>query len=200
MSSIVRYSDEEMTIFKINIEKKLHKAKKDLEFLLEQIQDVADARDGDGDIMDDASNSNDLERLYVMVSRQRHYVRDLENALLRIRNKSYGICVLTGELIDKRRLLAVPVTTKSLAAKNAVLTEQPKKEDKKTVVVKKNKPPVVISKVIRGKKIQANPPYNLEENDLLFDDELFDESILNRVGYDNPIEDSLSLDYMDEEE
>jgi RNA polymerase-binding transcription factor DksA len=189
MPDILRYSDEELDFFKENIEKALNKAKNDHNFLLEQIQDVSDARDGDADMMDDASNSNDLERLYEMASRQRNLVRDLENALLRIRNKSYGICIVTGELIDKRRLIAVPITTKSLAAKNAVLAPPPKKKEPSSNPVRKNKPPVIVSKIIRGKQPQVKSTVNPDDD--FFDDELLDDDdILSRLDYDDSFDDT----------
>ena len=81
-----------------------------------------------GDWVDDSSTNTEVEMLNTMAIRQRKYIADLENALIRIRNKTYGICVISGELIDKRRLLAVPTTTKSLVAK----TEQNKQEESKS--------------------------------------------------------------------
>ncbi len=84
--------------------------------------------------------------LQAMANRQRRYVMDLQNALQRIHNKSYGICSVTGQLIDKRRLMAVLTTTKSLIEK--VGGSQPKK---KTAARPTPSTPKIISRVIRKK-------------------------------------------------
>ena len=92
--------------------------------------------------MDDSSINNDVEMLNNMAIRQRMHIQDLDNALVRIKNKSYGICSITGQLIDKRRLLAVPTTTKSLAAKVAEQAAPPidKKEKPEPPVQEEKKP------------------------------------------------------------
>jgi len=112
-----------------------------------------------------------------MAIRQRMYIKDLENAQVRIRNKSYGICSITGDLIDKKRLLAVPTTTKSLSAK----TEEAKTKEEKPSIKPVIKPspapensPKVITKVIRKSGSTAKPNPNLEEeDDFLFEREVF---------------------------
>jgi RNA polymerase-binding transcription factor DksA len=115
----VRYSDAELEEFRVVVEKKLELASEQLESLKEQILEMSEKTGDDhgGDWVDDSSINNDMEMLNNMAIRQKKYVQDLNNALLRIKNKAYGICVITGELIDKRRLMAVPTTTKSLSAK-----------------------------------------------------------------------------------
>ena len=75
--------------------------------------------------MDDSNVNTEMEYLNDMAIRQRKLIQDLENALVRIKNKTYGICVISGELIDKQRLLVQPIATKSVAAKNARPTEPP---------------------------------------------------------------------------
>lgn len=70
-----------------------------------------------GDWFDDSSIHTEIEFLTKMAERQRQFVQNLELALVRIKNKSYGICSVTGELIDKQRLLLVPHATKSVKAK-----------------------------------------------------------------------------------
>ena len=67
-----------------------------------------------------------MEYLNDMAIRQRKLIQDLQNASVRIMNKSYGICVVTGDLIDKRRLMAQPIATKSVAVKNARPAPVPK--------------------------------------------------------------------------
>lgn len=176
---VVRYSDADLAEFKDIIDKKLAEAQANLESLQEQILDITENTSDEhgGDWMDDSNINNEMEMLNNMAIRQRMYIKDLENAQVRIRNKSYGICSITGELIDKKRLLAVPTTTKSLSAK----TEEAKtKEDKPTPkpVIKPipspENSPKVITKVIRKSGGNAKPNPNLEEEeDFLFDREVF---------------------------
>ena len=121
MTSTPRYSDAELEEFRDIIQKKLEMAKNQLEQLQSQIFEITENSDDEygSDWMDDSNINNEIEILNDMAIRQRKFLLDLENALVRIKNKTYGICVVTGELIDKKRLLAVPTTTKSIAAKNA---------------------------------------------------------------------------------
>ncbi|MFK8101484.1 MAG: TraR/DksA family transcriptional regulator [Saprospiraceae bacterium] len=147
-----RYSDQDLAIFKTCIEQKLEKSKTDLAFLLQQVDDISDAKRNDGDWMDDTSNNNDLELMYTMISRSRRHIQDLENALLRIHHKNYGICSITGALIDKRRLLAVLTTTKSLAAKTAP-SENTWRRDRS---IRSNANTVTKSKTITTRIIRKN--------------------------------------------
>lgn len=117
----VRYSDAELMEFKKLIEEKLEIAKKEFEFTNTQISELNgnnSDRDG-GDLLDDSNKQAELEMLNSMVFRQKQFIRNLENALLRIRNKTYGICTVTGQLIDKKRLMLVPHATKSIEGKSA---------------------------------------------------------------------------------
>lgn len=196
MTKQTRYSDEELTLFKIQIELKLSKATNDLEFLQDQIQNAAEARDDKGDWMDDIAVGNDLEMLHSMAHRQRRHIQDLENALLRIRNKSYGVCVLTGELIDKRRLMAVPTTTKSLAAKTAAAAPVNKKEERKPQPTRKDQPNKIITRVIRKSTTSVKPPIvEPEEEDELYDDFLDGDSI-----DDDGLEEGIVFEPFDEDE
>ena len=125
MTSTKRYSDTELEEFRVLIQGKLDTARVQLEQLQSQIFEITENSDDEygSDWMDDSSINNEIEILNDMAIRQRKYIQDLENALVRIKNKTYGICVVSGELIDKKRLLAVPTTTKSIAAKNAELSK-----------------------------------------------------------------------------
>ena len=124
----VRYSDAELEEFRQIIDKRLQKAQKVIEELRAQIMELTEnvSDEHGGDWIDDSSINNEVEMLYDMMSRQQRYLNDLEHALIRIRNRTYGICSITGTLIDKRRLLAVPTTTKSLSAK--ITQQQPSQE------------------------------------------------------------------------
>ncbi len=114
-----RYSDQDLAEFEVVIREKLENARKELEFNREQIIELHEnsSNQQGGDYFDDSSLHTELEMLNQMVSRQRQFVQNLENALIRIKNKTYGICIATGELIDKKRLLLVPHATKSVVAK-----------------------------------------------------------------------------------
>lgn len=171
----VRYSDADLEEFRAIVEKKLETAKEELSYLQEQILEITENSGDDhgGDWMDDSSTNNDIEFLNNMAIRQRKYIQDLENAAIRIKNKTYGICVVNGQLIDKRRLLAVPTATKSVEAKTAA-TEAPKAVEKKPVPptvkekVEKSTPatPKIITKVIRKPKVAPpTKPVNIEDDD-----------------------------------
>lgn len=150
-NEVVRYSDAELEEFKVLIETKLERASTHLSGLQEQILEITENTSDEhgGDWVDDSSINNDVEMLNNMAIRQRMYIQDLENALVRIKNKTYGICSLTGQLIDKRRLLAVPTTTKSLAAK--VAEQVPAPEKKERVEIEK---PVVEKKPVEKKPVE----------------------------------------------
>ena len=127
-TTITRYSDAELEEFKEIIDKKLARAQEELAYYEQQILEITENSGDDhgGDWMDDSSTNNDMEFLNNMAIRQRKLIQDLENALVRIRNKSYGICVVTGKLIDKRRLKVQPIATKSVEVKNARPAPRPK--------------------------------------------------------------------------
>jgi len=119
--TIVKYSDADLTDFRELIGKKLEAAKKELAYLQGLIT-RKDEMGGDNDdsrymTMEDGSMSMEREQLSQMASRQITYIDHLEKAIMRIENKTYGICRVTGKLIDKARLRAVPHATLSLEAK-----------------------------------------------------------------------------------
>jgi len=117
----MRYSDAELVEFREIITKKLDAAKKELTYL----QGLITRRDemgGDNDdarymTMEDGSMSMEREQLSQMASRQITFIDHLEKAQMRIENKTYGVCRVTGKLIDKARLRAVPHATLSIEAK-----------------------------------------------------------------------------------
>ena len=118
---IVRYSDNDLNEFRELIQRKLESAKKELAYLQGLIT-RKDEMGGDNDdarymTMEDGSMSMEREQLSQMASRQITFIDHLEKALMRIENKTYGICRVTGRLIDKARLRAVPHATLSIEAK-----------------------------------------------------------------------------------
>jgi RNA polymerase-binding transcription factor DksA len=121
----VRYNDSDLIEFRELIQRKLDAAKKELLYLQGLItrKDEMGGDDGDGRYMtmEDGSVSMEREQLSQMASRQITYIDHLEKALMRIENKTYGICRVTGKLIDKARLRAVPHATLSIEAKMGVV-------------------------------------------------------------------------------
>lgn len=116
-----RYSDNELTEFKELIQRKLEAAKKELTYLQGLITRKDEMGGDEGDnrymTMEDGSLSMEREQLSQMASRQITFIDHLEKAVMRIENKTYGICRVTGRLIDKARLRAVPHATLSIEAK-----------------------------------------------------------------------------------
>lgn len=114
-----RYSDEELAEFEALIDQKLAKARKELEFYVKQLSDMADNPDSKVKGLDDGISTAENERLSTLAVRLKKHIQHLDNAKLRIQNKVYGICRVTGKLIAKQRLLAVPHATLSIEAKQA---------------------------------------------------------------------------------
>jgi RNA polymerase-binding transcription factor DksA len=116
-----RYSDPELLEFKELIQRKLEAAKKELAYLHGLITRKDEMGGDEGDnrymTMEDGSLSMEREQLSQMASRQITFIDHLEKAIMRIENKTYGICRVTGKLIDKARLRAVPHATLSIEAK-----------------------------------------------------------------------------------
>jgi len=116
-SEKTRYTDEELEEFKAIIEKKLSRAKEQLEFYVNQLSDMADNPDAKIKGLEDGIGTAMNERTTAMAGRQKKHIQHLENALIRIQNKVYGVCRETGKLISKQRLMAVPHATLSIEAK-----------------------------------------------------------------------------------
>ncbi len=122
---IVRYSDTDLIEFRELIQRKLEAAKKELNYLQGLIT-RKDEMGGDESenrymTMEDGSLSMEREQLSQMASRQITFIDHLEKAIMRIENKTYGICRVTGKLIDKARLRAVPHATLSIEAKMGIV-------------------------------------------------------------------------------
>jgi RNA polymerase-binding transcription factor DksA len=114
----MRYSDEELKEFKDLIDKKLVTAREELKYLKEALENHNDNQSGSKAWnMEEGSDTSEMETLMNQIARQHQYIRNLELALVRIENKTYGICRLTGKLIPKERLRIVPHATLSLEAK-----------------------------------------------------------------------------------
>ena len=120
-SGKTRYADSELEEFRAIINKKLEEARREL--MLLQAQMTAANEHGTDDtastfkILEDGSDSLAKEEAGQLASRQKKFIEQLENAMVRIENKTYGVCRVTGKLIPKERLRAVPHTTQSIEAK-----------------------------------------------------------------------------------
>jgi RNA polymerase-binding transcription factor DksA len=119
---VYRYSDDDLNEFREIIASRLDAARKELNYLQGLItrKDEAGTEDTENRYMnmEDGSGAMEREQLAQLASRQIQFMGHLEKALVRIENKTYGICRVTGKLIDKARLRAVPHATLSIEAKN----------------------------------------------------------------------------------
>ncbi|NHM02796.1 TraR/DksA family transcriptional regulator [Flavobacterium difficile] len=118
----IRFSDAELAEFKELIQSKLEKAKYDLDLIKSAY--LNDSNNGTDDTsptfkaFEEGSETMSKEANSQLAIRQEKFIRDLKNALIRIENKTYGLCKVTGKLINKERLKIVPHATMSIEAKN----------------------------------------------------------------------------------
>lgn len=177
-NTVIRYSDEDLAEFKALLEQKLQRERDEVNFMRDQIIELNE-NSGDqqgGDWFDDSSIHAELEMLNNQVIRKQQYIYNLENAMIRIQNKTYGVCTVTGQLIEKKRLLLVPHATKSVEAKEdrpAPIPIVEKRDDmdeiRKTAEITKG--PRIIDRVIR--KVSTRPaskPKVEEDEDFEWDD------------------------------
>lgn len=123
MSEKNRFTDEELAMFKALIEKKVNAARLDLDGLKASLSHADNNGTDDTlhsfNMMEDGAGTLTREEISQLAQRQEKFIKNLENALIRIQNKTYGICRVTGKLIKKERLMAVPHATLSIEAKEA---------------------------------------------------------------------------------
>jgi len=118
----IRYADQDLAEFKSIIEEKIKHAQEDLALIESSFKN--DSNNGTDDTsptfkaFEEGSETMSKEANVQLAIRQEKFLRDLKNALLRIENKTYGVCRVTGNLIQKERLKLVPHATLSIAAKN----------------------------------------------------------------------------------
>lgn len=119
----LRYSEEELKEFETLLNEKLDKAKKELAYLKELLMKKndtgTDAFVGNVKVLEDGAETAEKENFSQLAGRQQKYILQLENALIRIKNGTYGVCIDTGKLIPKERLRIVPHTQHSIEAKLA---------------------------------------------------------------------------------
>lgn len=121
-SDKTRYNDAELKEFETLINGKLDKAREEFRILKETLNRNNDegtdsTSGGNTKVLEDGAETAEKENLSQLAARQQKYITNLENALIRIKNGTYGICSVTGKLIPKERLIAVPHTTQSIEAK-----------------------------------------------------------------------------------
>ena len=117
-----RYSDEELQEFKELILEKLKVAKENYDSLMSKI--MSRESDPSFNVLEEGATTLEKEQASQSAARQKEYIKKLQGALVRIENKTYGICRVTGKLIPKGRLMAVPHATLSIEGKEL---EQKKK-------------------------------------------------------------------------
>ena len=123
MANKTRYNDEELEEFRVIINEKLRLARRDYEAMMRTLMN-ADGNDVDDTsptykVLEEGRATQSKEELIQLANRQQKFITGLEAALVRIANKTYGIDRITGELIPKQRLMAVPHATLSVESKNA---------------------------------------------------------------------------------
>lgn len=122
MTEKTRYSDEELAEFKELILKKLAVAREEYESIMGTLMNMdnngVDDTSPTYKALEEGANTQTKEELSLLASRQQKFIKGLEAALVRIENKTYGICRETGKLIPKERLRLVPHATLSIEAKN----------------------------------------------------------------------------------
>ena len=116
-----RYSEEELKEFETLINEKLEKARNELRILKETLNrsndEGTDSTSGNTKLLEDVADTAEKENISQLAARKQKFINNLENALVRIKNGTYGVCSVTGKLISKERLRAVPHTTQSIEAK-----------------------------------------------------------------------------------
>ena len=118
----MRYSDADLAEFKELILKKIEKAQSDLELIksayMNDLNNGTDDTSPTFKAFEEGSETMSKEAHSQLAIRQEKFIRDLKNALVRVENKTYGVCKVTGKLISKERLKIVPHATMSIEAKN----------------------------------------------------------------------------------
>jgi DnaK suppressor protein len=116
-----RYSAEELKEFEAIIQSKLAETNAELKYLREALSKKndpgTDDTSGNSKVMEDGADTQEKESMNQLAVRQQKFAKNLENALMRIKNGTYGVCIDTGKLISKERLRLVPHTQHSIEAK-----------------------------------------------------------------------------------
>jgi len=175
-----RYSEKDLAQFGERIKKDYQQAKLELKMLRDQVSELSETMsEGFGaDMGEDSSSVSQLELLNEQVLRKRDLIQDLQNAMLRIKNKVYGTCSVTGKLIDRQRLEAIPTTTKSvegmrleasgqldITAQDIARRAVERREGPNKIISKIKKPPPPPRKVEKKRKRPGRKPRKPVEED-----------------------------------
>ncbi|GAB3923071.1 TraR/DksA family transcriptional regulator [Larkinella terrae] len=116
-----RYSEEELKEFEVLISQKLEASRSELNYIKETLSKRNDSgtdnTSGTSKLLEDGADTSERENFSQLAARQQKFIQQLEAALVRIKNGTYGICIDTGKLIPKERLRAVPHTQQTIEAK-----------------------------------------------------------------------------------
>ncbi|WP_128545525.1 TraR/DksA family transcriptional regulator [Larkinella soli] len=116
-----RYSEEELKEFEVLISQKLETSRNELNYIKEALSKRNDSgtdnTSGTSKLLEDGADTSERENLSQLAARQQKFIQQLEAALVRIKNGTYGVCIDTGKLIPKERLRAVPHTQQTIEAK-----------------------------------------------------------------------------------
>jgi DnaK suppressor protein len=119
----LRYSREDLAEFELILSEKLTAARKEVEYIKETLarrnEAGTDQTSSSAKVLEDGADTAEKESLNQLASRQLKFIQQLDNAMARIKNGTYGVCIGTGKLIPKERLRAVPHTQHSIEAKMA---------------------------------------------------------------------------------
>ena len=120
---IIRYSREDLAEFENILNEKLTAARKEVEYIKDTLarrnEAGTDQTSSSAKVLEDGADTAEKESLNQLASRQLKFIQQLDNAMSRIKNGTYGVCIGTGKLIPKERLRAVPHTQQSIEAKMA---------------------------------------------------------------------------------
>ncbi len=175
-----RYSEKDLAQFSERIKSDYQLAKEELKMLRDQVRELSETMaEGFGaDMGEDSSSVSQMELLNEQVLRKRDLIQDLQNAMLRIKNKVYGVCSVTGKLIDRQRLDAIPTTTKSvegmrleasgqldITAQDIARRAVERREGPNKIISKIKKPPPPPRKQEVKRKKPGRKPRKVEEED-----------------------------------
>lgn len=122
---LTKFSKKELKEFEDLLRDKKEKTEVQIQDITDQLNAMSDNGNDDASLDDSSAQIQQKEYLHNLQFRHQKHLRDIDNALIRIKNETYGVCVITGKMIDKKRLIAVPTTTKSMEGK----AQEPQKEE-----------------------------------------------------------------------
>lgn len=112
-----KFSKDELKEFEDLLTSKQEKIQRQIQDITDQLKAMSDNGTNEFSLDDSSSQIQQKSYLHNVKFRHQKHLRDIENALIRITNQTYGVCMVTGKMIDKKRLMAVPTTTKSMEGK-----------------------------------------------------------------------------------